>query len=310
MRAGRADYDEMIKVRSLHPGEPFFVVRAQDEGAGDTVRAWCAIDFAKGAPLALIEQGLQQADAIDAFGPKKVPDADHLTDAEQKQLVYQLERRAWNRRNDSPTEALLLAHVRGRTEGLAEARSKPIDMVLHCPGCGVQHIDSPYPAKGWTNPPHRSHLCHGCGLVWRPADIPTNGVQAVRTTGKEDAPRDLWTNARRGFGDAIGEPYVVPTHQHADGGLYEFVEFGAIKGEEGWGEAAFYRGQDGQLRATTKVRWANRFSLITSEPPETTGYIAPVEDAAAHPFAGGGYRAPDQQWSETWARTDAEKGAE
>jgi hypothetical protein len=76
-----------------------------------------------------------------------------------------------------------------------------IDMVLHCPACGLQHIDAPEPGKlisggssagrvraGWSNPPHRSHLCHGCGHIWRPADVPTNGVQAVRTVGKADSP--------------------------------------------------------------------------------------------------------------------------
>lgn len=74
----------------------------------------------------------------------------------------------------------------------------PIDMVLHCPACGLQHIDE---GEGegddgatvsrndvWTNPPHRSHLCHGCGHVWRPADVPTNGVAAVKTHGKDDSP--------------------------------------------------------------------------------------------------------------------------
>lgn len=69
----------------------------------------------------------------------------------------------------------------------------PIDMVLHCPNCGTQHIDySEADAGGaedaWDNPPHRSHLCHGCGHVWRPADVPTNGVAAVKTAGKNDSP--------------------------------------------------------------------------------------------------------------------------
>lgn len=87
---------------------------------------------------------------------------------------------------------------------------EPIDMVLHCPKCGEQHIDAPEPAryatasntesvrKGfemggyelnpnrWDNPPHRSHLCQGCGHIWRPADVPTNGVAAVKTKGKHD----------------------------------------------------------------------------------------------------------------------------
>ncbi len=79
------------------------------------------------------------------------------------------------------------------------AKVEPIDMVLHCPACGLQHIDAPEPELGpsvdgsgdmpiWSNPPHRSHLCHGCGHIWRPADVPTNGVAAVKTTGNADSP--------------------------------------------------------------------------------------------------------------------------
>ena len=74
----------------------------------------------------------------------------------------------------------------------------PIDMVLHCPACGVQHIDAPEETDPstwtaeqyghWTNPPHRSHLCADCGHVWRPADVPTNGVRAATTVGKNDSP--------------------------------------------------------------------------------------------------------------------------
>lgn len=75
------------------------------------------------------------------------------------------------------------------------SQGAPIDMVLYCPKCGEQHIDEPewcdgevVHDKGWTNPPHRSHLCHGCGHIWRPADVPTNGVVAVLTQGKDDSP--------------------------------------------------------------------------------------------------------------------------
>jgi Zn-finger nucleic acid-binding protein len=82
---------------------------------------------------------------------------------------------------------------------IAEAvRAVPIDMVLFCPKCHAQHIDRDE-AKGmlafdvaaygepWRNPPHRSHLCHDCGFVWRPADVPTNGVRAIKTRGKRDS---------------------------------------------------------------------------------------------------------------------------
>lgn len=77
--------------------------------------------------------------------------------------------------------------------------SEPVDMILHCPSCGLQHIDAPethevLTASGlaevpdWTNPPHRSHLCHGCSHIWRPADVPTNGVAAIATKGSADSP--------------------------------------------------------------------------------------------------------------------------
>ncbi len=84
---------------------------------------------------------------------------------------------------------------------------KPIDMLLHCPACGVQHIDKPDDpdsdavrlerhralhsirnpvANVWTNPPHRSHLCKACGCIWRPADVCTNGVEKITTRGVND----------------------------------------------------------------------------------------------------------------------------
>ena len=77
----------------------------------------------------------------------------------------------------------------------------PLKLILHCPECGLQHIDAPgastrwanndHPpaTTTWTNPPHRSHLCHDCGHIWRPADIPTEGVAAIKTRGKADSPQ-------------------------------------------------------------------------------------------------------------------------
>jgi hypothetical protein len=74
----------------------------------------------------------------------------------------------------------------------------PVAMVLHCPKCGTQHIDAPeapdlHPSstgeddhEPWANPPHRSHLCHACGTIWRPADVATTGVAGISTKGKAD----------------------------------------------------------------------------------------------------------------------------
>ena len=65
----------------------------------------------------------------------------------------------------------------------------PIQMILHCPACGVQHIDAPDErTEAWDNPPHRSHLCHGCGHIWRPADVATKGVATIQTQGSKDSP--------------------------------------------------------------------------------------------------------------------------
>jgi ribosomal protein L37AE/L43A len=90
----------------------------------------------------------------------------------------------------------------------------PIDMILYCPRCNAQHVDRPDTPRNdtfkftivngvkipqaiepsitplWTNPPHRSHLCDMCGHIWRPADVPTNGVEQIQTKGKDDSPLD------------------------------------------------------------------------------------------------------------------------
>lgn len=92
------------------------------------------------------------------------------------------------------------------------AVAPPIPMILFCPHCGVQHIDAPDdkpvkvepdfiggthvgyslvdPVQYWTNPPHRSHLCKlvdgGCGKVFRPCDVATEGVRSIETRGARD----------------------------------------------------------------------------------------------------------------------------
>lgn len=89
---------------------------------------------------------------------------------------------------------------------------EPIPMVLYCPACGAQHIDKADPlcentagcafgAHGpngetqcgycgspppWSNPPHRSHECQKCHFTFRPADVPTTGVERIETKGKLD----------------------------------------------------------------------------------------------------------------------------
>lgn len=49
----------------------------------------------------------------------------------------------------------------------------PIPMLLWCPMCSTRHID----AGEFATKPHHTHACQGCGLTWRPAIVPTVGVQ-------------------------------------------------------------------------------------------------------------------------------------
>ncbi len=48
----------------------------------------------------------------------------------------------------------------------------PIPMLLWCPECGARHIDE----GEFAIKPHHTHACQYCGMVWRPAVIPTVGV--------------------------------------------------------------------------------------------------------------------------------------
>lgn len=113
---------------------------------------------------------------------------------------------------DWPEEATTFRERKFYQLGIAHARALqvPIDMILHCPNCGKKHIDQDNAEEiriaaaergfkhgtrdwenfiekhEWPNPPHRSHLCGGCGCIWRPADVPTNGVAELKTRGKAD----------------------------------------------------------------------------------------------------------------------------
>jgi hypothetical protein len=46
-------------------------------------------------------------------------------------------------------------------------------MLLWCPECGDRHID----VGEFATKVHHTHACQSCGMVWRPAVIPTVGVQ-------------------------------------------------------------------------------------------------------------------------------------
>jgi rubredoxin len=48
-----------------------------------------------------------------------------------------------------------------------------IPMLLWCPMCNTRHIDE----GEFATKSHKSHECQNCGMIWRPAIVPTVGVQ-------------------------------------------------------------------------------------------------------------------------------------
>jgi predicted RNA-binding Zn-ribbon protein involved in translation (DUF1610 family) len=58
--------------------------------------------------------------------------------------------------------------------GTARARIQPlpIRMIINCPQCGTQHVDT----GEWETKPHRSHLCANCGFRFKTSESFTVGV--------------------------------------------------------------------------------------------------------------------------------------
>lgn len=119
---GRADYDAMFRFRQLAPGEPSFLIRGRDQLSGPAARAWAALAQAAGVSPAVVESALQQADALDAWADKHLPDVSHLTKDEVLQLTFKLERRAWEARSDSADPRLMLAEERALQQAMGRLR--------------------------------------------------------------------------------------------------------------------------------------------------------------------------------------------
>lgn len=194
--SGRADYDQLVDFRQLDPGEPFFLIRARDLVGAPTVRAWAAFASKAGAPPAIVESALQHADRLAAWPKKRLPDADHLTQAERLSLEYELARRAWNHRiAHAPNEAILLAEARGAAQ--AVARDRHADQLL----ADLVESLAPVLAKTTADP-----------------ETKARAMSALQRVG-EDLAR------RRGEPATAAEPTPapVPMAEAVEGELVEFV---------------------------------------------------------------------------------------
>lgn len=174
----------------------------------DTLRAQLAEAVARNETLVTLRQLLGTDDVV---GAVRELAAERITD---RVLAAWLFDRAEQYENESATRAAFDDLIGAVEEGEYRAAfahgelddllvKRPIPMVLFCPECGAQHIDAPDPERGWENPPHKSHLCHACATVWRPADVPTNGVLSVSRGS-----RDNWTPTREAH---VATPDPSPT---------------------------------------------------------------------------------------------------
>ena len=120
--SGRSDYNAAAHFTQLEPGEPYFLIRGHDKLGATAVRAWAAAAYDAMAPMAIVETALKQADAIEAWPVKKLPDAKHLTSDQCLQLAFELERRAWNARSDSADARIMLAEERALTAAMSRLR--------------------------------------------------------------------------------------------------------------------------------------------------------------------------------------------
>jgi hypothetical protein len=57
-------------------------------------------------------------------------------------------------------------------------------VILYCPSCSGRHIDE----GEFATKPHHTHACQHCGFVWRPAVVPTVGVQFLPGFKSETPP--------------------------------------------------------------------------------------------------------------------------
>lgn len=76
------------------------------------------------------------------------------------------------RRQKDDREEIGTAVIRLVRDTLGDEAS-PIPMRLTCPDCGALHIDEGV----FATRVHKDHVCQNCGMVWRPAQVPTVGVR-------------------------------------------------------------------------------------------------------------------------------------
>ena len=96
---------------------------------------------------------------------------------------------------------------------------KPIPMILYCPMCHFKHVDE----GEFATKPHHTHACQGpkCGLVWRPAIVPTVGVEYLPDFKNAPEPdeKDACSSDRSRAQEAVRrlEAHVITRNAQVEG---------------------------------------------------------------------------------------------
>lgn len=199
---------------------------------------------------------------------------------------------------DAAAYSALVDDARKENDELIRAEGEgPIPMVLHCPACGLQHIDAPdlddihwidgARSIPWTNPPHRSHLCQGCGHIWRPADVPTEGVAAVQTRGSADSPLAQSHPPTASVDLAVRLPPDLTSSRQA------LELLGATPGQFDMplsgGEACWWRVREGDAKPNALIVYTKAGDECAAYPGDwvvrSGGYLDVIPAPAFHPAA-------------------------
>lgn len=80
---------------------------------------------------------------------------------------------------DEGDHSLLKAADDKRLLTIVKSAAKgPLKMIIHCPECGTQHVDSGI----WAEDEHWAHTCKRCGHTWKAAKVATVGVASLDNT--------------------------------------------------------------------------------------------------------------------------------
>jgi len=130
-------------------------------------------------PLALIDQG-RAAGVVYAELVKLYPLP--KTSASESPKAA-----GWIATHESGKVLHLAQHDGWRVEVALTNEPLPTPLLMFCPRCREQHVDRS--TADWANPPHATHKCEHCGLLWRPSNHHTTGVAHLEATEEQHVER-------------------------------------------------------------------------------------------------------------------------